>query len=97
MKNLPTPKNKFKIESNIYFHNTEDLLEKFKKITEKISEGCLNLQSDSFNFEVLYIQEPVCIHDNYLYNQEPIFRIEKIDGNECIIFQSKMNFNNENF
>ena len=82
MRFTPTPKNKYKLELNAYFSSISDVLGKIDKFKENISKGKLSYNDGHDSFNILSTEEP-----NYRY--------EEINGQECIVYQSKMNFDED--
>lgn len=95
MKQTPTPKTKFKLEIDVYFSSTNDLLEKLNTVVEEISTGNLNYEMGCTKYDIQSTQQIKETKCNVLYTEEPKFRFEEINGIECIVYQSKMNFKQE--
>lgn len=71
------PKN-LKLELELYFSDAKELVTKLFDITGHIEKGVFTYNDVTSKF-------------NVLFTKEPKFRFEEYDGQEYIVFESKMN------
>tara|TARA_R110002167_G_scaffold274926_2_gene480975 strand:- start:667 stop:900 length:234 start_codon:yes stop_codon:yes gene_type:complete len=67
-----------KINIELYYKDQNDLMQQLYKIHNKASEGFYFFYAEKFDFHVWNVEEIP-------------YTIEFIDGNQCMVYQSKMN------
>lgn len=92
MEQPPAPKTKFKLEIGVYFSTKNDLLEKLQNVIDEIVTDNFNYKMGCTEYNLLNTDKIEKTKCDVLYTEEPLFRFDEINGIECIVYQSRMNF-----